>query len=70
MAVFDFNQLLKVDRLGRESHIAHLAKMHGDGVLADRWTPVIAVAREGLSAEERETMYHWFEVWCAEKWGS
>ena len=36
MAAFDFKQLLKADRLGRESHIAHLAKMHGDGVLADR----------------------------------
>jgi hypothetical protein len=42
--------------------------MHGDGVLADRCAPVIAVARESLSEEERQTMCHGFEVWCAEKW--
>lgn len=67
-ALLDLKKLLKADMLGRESHIAHLAKMQVDGVLADRWAAVIGPASRQLSADEQALMYHWFEVWGTERW--
>ncbi len=64
---YDFRKLLRMDHIGRENHIAHLARMRCDVKLVDDWFPVTTPVMLALDPAEKELLHHWWEVWMSEK---